>query len=210
LEWNSKINLTAIVDYRSVLIKHFLDSLSGIIILNERGLVNSNLKMIDIGTGAGFPGIPLKIILPQISLVLLEATIKKTTFLKYIINKMSLEKVEVIAARSEELAHNLLHREQYDVVVSRAVAPMCSLAELTLPFCRTGGILFAYKKGNIIEEMIAADRAITVLGGNNPQIKNIYVEGVLDERSIVVIEKGQITPLKFPRRSGIPNRKPIH
>jgi len=209
LDWNKKFNLTAITDYRAVQVKHFLDSLTVISVFSEERLNKPCLNIIDIGTGAGFPGIPLKIILPQVRLTLLDSTAKKATFLVHMVKKMQLSDVDVVVGRAEEMAHLPVYRQQFDLVVSRAVAPMSALIEMTLPFCRIGGKLVAHKKGEIEQEIEKANRAIDIMGGKFARMEKVDIEELGEERCLVVIEKVRPTPDKYPRRSGIPTRRPI-
>jgi len=209
IEWNKKINLTAITDYSSVQVKHFLDSLTITLALPEEEVQRPEFNIIDIGTGAGFPGVPLKILFPQPRLVLIEPTTKKTAFLHHIIRKLELENVEVLNNRAEEAAHLLLYREQFALVLSRAVALLPTLVELTLPFCQIGGKFIAQKKGNIDQEINRAKEAIAALGGKLDQIKKIELDEFSDGRYLVIIDKIYPTPNKYPRRSGLPRRRPI-
>jgi 16S rRNA (guanine527-N7)-methyltransferase len=207
--WNKKINLTAITDYSSVQVKHFLDSLTIILALPGKEVERPDFNAIDIGTGAGFPGVPLKILLPQLRLVLIEPTTKKTAFLHHLTHKLELENVEVLNRRAEEAAHLLLYREQFALVLSRAVALLPTLVELTLPFCRIGGRFIAQKKGEIDREINRAGKAIAALGGKLNQIKKIGLDEFEDGRYLVIIDKIYQTPSKYPRRPGLPRRRPI-
>jgi 16S rRNA (guanine527-N7)-methyltransferase len=209
IEWNKKINLTAITDYSSVQVKHFLDSLTITLALSEEALAGQDFNIIDIGTGAGFPGVPLKIIFPQPRLVLIESTIKKTTFLHHIIHTLELENVEVLNSRAEEAAHSPLYREQFALVLSRAVALLPTLVELALPFCQIGGMFIAQKKGEIEQEVNRAKEAIAILGGKLNQIMKIGLDEFSDARYLLVIDKICPTPSKYPRRPGVPRRRPI-
>lgn len=209
IEWNKKINLTAITDYCSVQVKHFLDSLTVTLALPAKELEKSDFNIIDIGTGAGFPGVPLKILLPQPRLVLIEPTTKKTAFLHHIIRKLDLQNVEVLNSRAEEAAHLPLYREQFALALSRAVALLPALVELTLPFCQVGGRFIAQKKGDIDKEVDRAEKAIATLGGKLDQIKKIELDEFDDARYLVIIDKIYRTPNKYPRRPGVPKRRPI-
>jgi 16S rRNA (guanine527-N7)-methyltransferase len=209
IEWNKKINLTAIIDYSSVQVKHFLDSLTITLALPEKGLERPDFNIIDIGTGAGFPGVPLKILFPQPRLVLIEPTTKKTAFLHHIIRKLELENVEVLNNRAEEAAYLPLYREQFALVLSRAVALLPTLVELTLPFCRVGGRFIAQKKGEIGQEINRAEKAIAALGGQLDRIKKIELDEFDDGRYLIIIDKISPTPIKYPRRPGLPRRRPI-
>ena len=210
IEWNKTINLTAITDYSSVQVNHFLDSLTITLALSEEEEVASpDFKIVDIGTGAGFPGVPLRILFPQPRLVLLEPTTKKTAFLHHIIRKLELQNVEVLNSRAEEAAHLPAYREQFGLVLSRAVALLPTLVELTLPFCRIGGRFIAQKKGEIDQEITRAKKALAVLGGRLDQTTKIELDEFTDARYLVIIDKISSTPDKYPRRPGVPKRRPI-
>ena len=209
IRWNKKINLTAITDYSSVQVKHFLDSLTITLALSEEAVARPDFNVVDIGSGAGFPGLPLKILFPRPRLVLLEPTTKKITFLQHIVRKLELENVEVLNSRAEEAAHLPLYREQFALVLSRAVALLPTLVELTLPFCRIGGGFIAQKKGEVEQEATRAEEAIAVLGGKIDQIRKIELEEFSDARYLVIIDKICPTPGKYPRRAGLPKRRPI-
>jgi 16S rRNA (guanine527-N7)-methyltransferase len=207
VEWNKDINLTAITDSEGVQVKHFLDSLTMVPLIKEKS--SGSFSIIDVGTGAGFPGIPLKIAMPEIKVTLLEATAKKILFLEYIIKELKLVDIEVITGRAEEAAQKPEYREKFDVVVSRAVAELAVLAELTLPFCAVGGYLIAQKKGDIQVELEKSLNAIEMLGGRLSSIEKIRLEGLEDMRYLVVIDKVKSTPEKYPRRPGMPEKRPI-
>jgi 16S rRNA (guanine527-N7)-methyltransferase len=209
IEWNKKMNLTALTDYSSVQVKHFLDSLTVTLALPEEETERPDFDIIDIGTGAGFPGVPLKILLSQPKLVLIEPTTKKTAFLRHIIDKLELENIEISNNRAEEAAHLSPYREQFALVLSRAVASLPALVELTLPFCRIGGRFIAQKKGDIDEEVNRAKKAIATLGGKLNHIKKIELDEFDDARYLVIIDKIHPTPNKYPRRLGLPKRRPI-
>jgi 16S rRNA (guanine527-N7)-methyltransferase len=207
IDWNTKTNLTAITDYHDVQIKHFLDSLS--VYLAFHNMSVSSLKMLDVGTGAGFPGIPIKIVFPDINLTLLEATGKKVSYLKHIVSKLNLVDTDIITARAEDLAHESYHREQYNIVTARALAELPVLLELTLPFCRIGGKVISQKKGDIKLEIEHMQRALDLLGGELSEVITVTIPGLLDERSLVIINKIRDTPFEYPRRSGMPYKYPI-
>jgi 16S rRNA (guanine527-N7)-methyltransferase len=209
IDWNKKINLTAITDYSSVQVKHFLDSLTITLALSQGEVERPDFNIIDIGTGAGFPGVPLKILFPHPRLVLIEPTTKKTAFLRHIIRKLELENLEVLNSRAEEAAHLPLYREQFALVLSRAVALLPTLVELTLPFCRIGGRFIAQKKGEIDQEINRSKKAIAALGGKLDQIKKIELDEFNDVRYLIVIDKIYATPSNYPRRPGLPRRRPI-
>ena len=209
IEWNKRTNLTTITSYSSVQVRHFLDSLTITLASAEEEVARPDFQIADIGTGAGFPGLPLKILFPQPRLVLLESTAKKVTFLQHMIRKLELENVEVLNSRAEEAAHLPLYREQFALVLSRAVALLPTLVELTLPFCRVGGRFVAQKKGGVEQEANRATEAIAVLGGKLKEIRRIELEEFSDPRYLVIIDKICPTPGKYPRRAGLPKRRPI-
>jgi 16S rRNA (guanine527-N7)-methyltransferase len=207
--WNKRINLTSITDYEDVQIKHFLDSLT--VTLAFRPLYGNSISFsaVDVGTGAGLPGIPLRILYPGIRLVLLEATSKKAEFLHHLTARLGLDNVEIVVGRAEEIGHDAEYRERFELVLSRAVAPLRTLVELTLPFCAVGGIFIAQKKGAVEQEVSQADRAVNLLGGNLNEVKAINLEEFNDNRYLVVIDKVNSTPPEYPRRPGIPAKRPI-
>jgi len=209
IQWNKRVNLTAITDYSSVQVKHFLDSLTVTLALPEKELEEPDFNIVDVGTGAGFPGLPLKILLPRPRLVLLESTTKKTAFLKYIVRRLELENVEVLNSRAEEAAHLPLYREQFALVLCRAVALLQTSVELALPFCRMGGRFVAQKKGKVEQEINTAKEAIAVLGGTLREARRIELDEFDDARYLVIIDKICQTPGKYPRRAGLPKRRPI-
>ena len=204
IRWNRRVNLTAIVDYEEVQIKHFLDSLT------IAPLINESCRLLDVGTGAGFPGVSLKIVFPDIAVTLVESVKKKAAFLDHLVDCLGLDGVEVIAERAETLAHDERHRERFDVAVSRGVADLATLAELTLPFCVVGGIAVAMKKGDIEDEISGASKAIDVLGGRLREVRPVELAEFAGEaRSLVIIEKCSPTPQRYPRRPGIPKKRPL-
>ena len=208
VEWNKRINLTAITDYEEVQIKHFLDALT--VTLAWRPPVGgTELHLIDVGTGAGLPGIPLKIVFPALRLALLDATTKKAAFLRHLVSKLELDNVDIIVGRAEEVAHQTQCRERFDLVLSRAVAPLPALVELTLPFCAIGGRFIAQKKGDIAVELSQAGGAIKLLGGEVREIKRIDLEEFDDKRQLIVIDKISPTPRQYPRRPGVPMKRPL-
>lgn len=209
IEWNEKINLTAIIGYQEAQVKHFLDSISVISALTREEMNRADFSIIDIGTGAGFPGLPLKILLAEPRLVLVDSTAKKVAFLRCVTRELGLDNVEIVCGRAEEIAHLPLYRQRFDLALSRAVASLPVLAELALPFCRIGGKFVAQKKGEVEQEMKKADKAIETLGGKLGQVKRIELEGLSDKRYLVIIDKIYPTPEKYPRRPGVPGRRPI-
>ena len=207
-DWNQRINLTSITEYEDVQIKHFCDSLTVTLALKPFA-ASSNPHVLDVGSGAGFPGIPLKIILPDIRLVLLESTTKKTVFLHHLKEKLGLEDVEIVTGRAEEAAQLEQYREKFNIVLSRAVAPLSALVELTLPFCTIGGHFIAQKKGALDSEISQAAKAISAMGGSLREIKKIELEEFPDERYLIIIDKVSPTPTQYPRRPGMPAKNPI-
>jgi 16S rRNA (guanine527-N7)-methyltransferase len=207
VDWNTRINLTAITDMEDVQIKHFLDSLTLISVIKDKA--STDCCIIDVGSGAGFPGIPLKIAMPYIKMTLLEATAKKVLFLEHIVKQLKLQDVEIINLRAEEAAQKPEYREQFDFAVSRAVAELAVLAELTLPFCKTGGCVVAQKKGDIQLEIEQSLKAVEMLGGRLSKVEKIDLSGLDDERYLVMIDKIQPTLAKYPRRPGMPGKRPL-
>ena len=205
LDWNEKFNLTSITNTEEIQTRHFLDSLS--VVMAGIGFDDKNI--IDIGSGAGFPGLPLKIVYPVIQLTLLEATGKKAGFLKHLTGELKLDGVTVVNDRAENAGHGVLHREHYGIVISRAVASLNALCELCLPFCHVGGIFIAMKNGAVTAELEAAKPAMTLLGGQLRDIITVRLSDLPDERQLIIIEKTALTPIKFPRRSGLPAKRPL-
>lgn len=201
--WNQRVNLTAITDYAEVQVKHFLDSLS--VTLAQRPLP---APLLDVGTGAGFPGLPLKIAYPELSVILLESTGKKAAFLHHLVPLLGLDGVDIISARAEEGAHDPALRERFATVVARALAPMPALLELTLPFCSVGGMLVSQKKGEIGAELDRSKRALELLGGRLREVVDVPLEG-LEDRVLVVVDKVTPTPAQYPRRVGGPTHRPL-
>lgn len=210
-DWNQRMNLTAIVEYEKVQLLHFLDSLTVVLGVRDRGLLQQpGFRVIDVGAGAGFPGIPLKTVFPAFELCLNESIGKKGRFLHEAVTALGLERVEVAVARAEELGQSAAYREKFDLALSRAVAEMNTLAELCLPLCRVGGRFIAQKKGDIAAEMRRAGKAITLLGGGPAQVAPVAgLEELGADRCLVVIDKVKITPKAYPRRPGAPGKTPI-
>ena len=203
LEWNQRVNLTRITAPRDVVIRHFLDSLAC-----ARAFDAVPPSLADIGTGAGFPGIPLKIVWPTTRLMLSDSVGKKTAFLEHIVRLLRLEQVEVVTARAEALGQNPAHRERYDGVVARAVASLGVLSEYCLPLCRVGGRFVAPKGGDGADEAKRSRRAIGQLGGRAGVVLPVYLPDV-EPRTLVVVDKVRPTPAHLPRAPGVPSRRPL-
>ncbi len=208
VEWNGRVNLTAITDYEEVQTKHFLDSLTLVPALENELWLKEEFLLLDVGTGAGVPGVPLKIFLPRVRLFLLESIAKKITFLKHLVSHLNLAGVDILTGRAEDIAHQKNYREKFDLVVSRAVGKLSTVAELTLPFCRQGGLVIAPKKGQIEKEVSQARQVIDTLGGKLREVRKIDLEG-LESRYLVIIEKIGSTHDHYPRRSGVPAKRPL-
>ncbi len=203
LEWNEKINLTAITEPSQIILKHFIDSSS---ILKY---IKDNDKIIDVGTGAGFPGIPIKIMNKNLDITLMDSLNKRINFLNEVIQKINLDKIKAIHARAEELGRNKEHREVYDVAVSRAVANLSTLLEYLMPFVKVGGICICMKGPNIEEELKTAENAIVELGGSLEKVDNFYLPNSDIERNIIIIKKIKKINDKYPRKAGTPAKEPI-
>ena len=202
-EWNTTHNLTAIRDPENVRVKHFLDSLSAYLALRGSQMT----RLIDVGTGAGFPGLPLKILCPNIELTLVESVGKKARFCRHIVDTFHLENVEVLQTRAEVLGQAAAYRESYDWAIARAVAVMPILLEYLLPLVKVGGKVLAMKGWNAPAEVHSAERAIQLLGGHLRQLIQVMLPGVVEERYLVVVDKVAATPEKYPRREGIPTKR---
>ena len=206
IEQNKVMNLTAITEFEEVLEKHFVDSLS---VVKEIDMKTVK-RVIDVGTGAGFPGMPLKIAFPHLEMVLLDSLNKRVNFLNQVIGKLRYTGITAVHGRAEELARNKEHRESYDLCVSRAVANLSSLSEYCLPFVRTGGKFISYKSVEIKEELDNAKNAVHLLGGKLIGKKDFQLPGSDLPRSLVVIQKVRNTPSRYPRKAGMPTKEPLH
>lgn len=205
LEWNQRHNLTAIRDPEKVRIKHFLDSLTCLLVMRDTPMD----RVIDVGTGAGFPGLPLKIVCPSIQLTLAESVGKKAEFCLHIVKTLGLSGVEVVQDRAENLGQMPAYRERYNWAIARAVAEMPILAEYLLPLVQVGGMILAMKGDNAPAETHAADKAFRLLGGHLRRLVPVCLPGVADQRYLVVVDKIAATPVTYPRRAGIPSKRPL-
>lgn len=204
LKWNDVMNLTAITDENEIVVKHFIDSISPMLFTNFSGL-----KIIDVGTGAGFPGLPLKIVNNSINLTLLDSLNKRINFLKEISQELNLQDINIIHGRAEDYGVNKDYREQFDISISRAVAKLSALCEYCLPFVKVGGYFISLKGPSLNEELLEAKKAIDVLGGTLEDVKKIKLPYFDIEHSIVYIKKIRQTSLKYPRKAGKPTKEPI-
>jgi len=205
VDWNQRFNLTSITDPEQIRTKHFLDSLSCWLALRQA----PPGRVIDVGTGAGFPGLPLKILQPQMQLTLVEATAKKAGFLEHMVQVLGLRDVTVLAKRAEEAGQMAEHRQAYDWAIARAVAPMAALAEYLLPLVKIGGFALAQKGRGAMEEIEAASNAIEKLGGGKIELMPVTIPDLDEERWLVVVEKVAPTPAAYPRRAGMPAKRPL-
>jgi 16S rRNA (guanine527-N7)-methyltransferase len=205
LEWNERMNLTAVRHPAEIRVRHFLDSLSCARMMGDL----DDRSLIDVGTGAGFPGLPLKILFPQLELTLVESVSKKAQFLQAVIDALALDNVTVLAERAELLGQQPQHRQQYDWAVARAVAELRVLVEYLLPLCRVGGKMLAQKGAGVHEEIESAAEAIRLLGGTTPELGQVTLPGREQPHYFVVIGKLENTPAKYPRRVGVPGKRPL-
>ena len=205
-KWNEHYSLTAIRDPEKVRVKHFLDSFSCRLVMDHL----AGKRIIDIGTGAGFPGLPLKILSPETGVTVVDSVKKKVEFCQHIVKKLDLDGVGVIRERAERLGQDLGHREQYDWAVARAVAQLPELAEYLLPLVKRGGFMLAMKGESGPAEAQQSMAVIDLLGGELSQVKKLTLPGVAEDRYLIVVQKMVSTPEKFPRRVGIPSKRPLH
>jgi len=204
-EWNEFMNLTGITEYNEVVIKHFVDSLA----VNCVYSFKKTDRVVDIGTGAGFPGIPLKIMYPDTSFTLLDSLNKRIKFLDEVIRINSLDGIETLHGRAEDYARDKNYREAFDVCVSRAVANLSTLSEYCLPYVKVGGVFISYKAGQLDEELKASERAIKLLGGEIKEVHKLTLPDTDIDRTFVVIKKTAATSKKYPRKAGLPSKEPL-
>lgn len=205
VEWNKVMNLTGITEYDEVMQKHFVDSLS----IVKAADLGQCKKVLDMGTGAGFPGIPIKIVYPHLEVVLLDSLNKRIKFLNEVIGKLGLSGITAIHGRAEDYAKQKEYREMFDLCVSRAVANLASLSEYCIPYTMLHGNFISYKSGSIEDELQNAKNAVFLLGGKMKDTVKFTLPGSDIERSLVVIEKVKKTPAKYPRKAGLPAKEPI-
>lgn len=205
IEKNKVMNLTAITEYEEVVDKHFVDS----ILLGSVKELSGKKRVIDVGTGAGFPGIPLKIVYPELEITLLDSLNKRVKFLNEVIEELGLTGIQAVHSRAEDLAQDAAYRQQYDICVSRAVANLATLSEYCIPFVKQGGYFISYKSTQIEEELKQAKKAVQVLGGTLEQVETVQIPGTTIERQFVMIRKTGTTPKKFPRKAGTASKTPI-
>ena len=206
LSWNEKMNLTAIVEPTEVAVKHFIDAAS---VWRADWFTADIRRVVDVGTGAGFPGLPLKILHPELEVTLMDALQKRVRFLSEVISALGLSGVMAVHARAEEGARQKAYRERFDAAVSRAVAPLSVLAEYTLPFVRVGGFLAAQKGAKYAAEAQEGAKALALLGGAPPVIASVKLPGLDDTRAVLYVKKVRPTPAPYPRKAGTPEKKPL-
>ncbi len=205
IEWNQKINLTTITTEKEVIIKHFLDSIQPALYFSFDSINN----ILDIGSGAGFPSIPLKIIFPHLNVTIIDSLNKRILFLKELVSLLELKNVTLLHGRAEDFAKELNYRENFDVVMARAVARLNILSELCLPYVKIGGQLLVLKGKDIVEELTEGRKALNILGGRVKKVYNYFLPEAMGERSLLILNKIKKTPKEYPRKAGIPNKNPI-
>ncbi len=210
IEKNKVMNLTAITDKEDVIVKHFIDSIALIPYLLDKGInINNKLKIIDIGTGAGFPGLPLKIMMPDVKFTLLDSLNKRVSFLNEVIDELKLKDIKALHGRAEDYASDNKYREKYDICVSRAVANLSTLSEYCIPFVKEDGFFISYKAGESEEEINNSKNAIKILGGKINKVEEFVLPGTDVSRVFVFIRKQELTDKKYPRKAGVPAKKPL-
>ena len=210
IEKNKVMNLTAITDKEDVIVKHFIDSIALIPYLLDKGInINNKLKIIDIGTGAGFPGLPLKIMMPDVKFTLLDSLNKRVSFLNEVIDELKLKDIKALHGRAEDYASDNKYREKYDICVSRAVANLSTLSEYCIPFVKEDGYFISYKAGESEEEINNSKNAIKILGGKINKVEEFVLPGTDASRVFVFIRKQELTDKKYPRKAGVPAKKPL-
>lgn len=207
-DWNSRMNLTAITEWEEVVTKHFIDSLVLIKAVND--LKEVPYSVIDVGTGAGFPGIPLKIVFPNLRITLLDSLNKRVNFLNEVIDSLGLSGIDAVHGRAEDFASSEKYRQQFDLAVSRAVANMTVLSEFCIPFVKVGGRFISYKSEKVSEEISDSKKAFSILGGKLNKCVDMNLPDSDIFRSLVIVDKVKDTPLRFPRRAGIPAKEPLN
>lgn len=206
-DWNQRVNLTSIIEYEDVQVKHFLDSLT--VCLTAREYLAGPVRVMDVGAGAGLPGLALKLAFPDLKIALVESAKKKAAFLHHIVETLGLEDVSVYTGRAEDLAREKDLRDAFDLVAVRALAKLPLLLELSLPFCKTGGRLVALKHGGDWSEQESAANALAELGGHIERVSTVILEGLTDDRIVISVEKTGPTPARYPRAVGIPGKRPL-
>ncbi len=207
IQWNQVMNLTAITEISDVITKHFVDSLLLIRVISGDKI--SSYRCIDVGTGAGFPGIPLKIAFPELQITLLDSLNKRVGFLNEVIQRLELTEIFAVHGRAEDFGRNMKYREQYDLCVSRAVANLSTLSEYCIPFVKKDGFFISYKSGKAEEEILEAKLAVKRLGGRMEPVVPLFLPGTDVERIFIPIKKVGITPKKYPRKAGMPSKEPL-
>ena len=209
VEKNKVMNLTAITEYEEVITKHFLDSLAVVKTSCFKLEELAGKRLIDIGTGAGFPGIPLKIAFPKLEILLLDSLNKRINFLNEVTEMLGLTKINTVHGRAEDYAKQKEYRESFDFCVSRAVANLSTLSEYCIPFVKQGGCFISYKSGSVDQELIQAEKAVKILGGQREEVVRFSLADTDMDRSFVVIRKAKPTPKKYPRKAGLPSKEPL-